>query len=129
MASGLSVTMIEAPLDLQRNLKVPANHYDACKAGNVATAGNAAGNTVDVLDLSGANKSPDPLPVGFTAKGIVALVFSVIAAFLGMAVIAWYGAAPLGTATQTAAEHMVAEADMRDEGVTPVATTTGAAKA
>jgi iron transport multicopper oxidase len=51
--------------------------------------GNAAGNTADVFDLSGENLSVPPLPEGFTARGIVALVFSCVAAFMGMAVLAW----------------------------------------
>jgi iron transport multicopper oxidase len=52
-------------------------------------------NTQDWFDLSNANVSPAPLPAGFTARGIVALVFSFIAAFLGMGVICWYGAADI----------------------------------
>ena len=51
--------------------------------------GNAAGNTIDVLDLKDQNKSVAPLPSGFIARGIVALVFSCVSAFLGMVVIAW----------------------------------------
>lgn len=90
--------MVEAPLDLQQNLKIPEDHYRACRDGNIPIEGNAAGNTVDLLDLRGANVSPDPLPAGFTTKGIVALVFSCLSAFLGVAVIAWYGAAPIGKA-------------------------------
>lgn len=81
--------MIEAPLELQQTLKVPQNHYDICNLDGVKTEGNAAGNTVDVFDLSKQNKSVAPLPAGFTAKGIVALVFSCAAAFLGIAVISW----------------------------------------
>jgi hypothetical protein len=93
--SGLVATFIESPLDLQKDLKIPADQYDACSAQGIATTGNAAGNTKDVFDLTGANVAPKPLPAGFTARGIVALVFSVIAAFLGMAVISWYGYQPL----------------------------------
>lgn len=111
MASGLAVTMIEAPLELQATLRVPKNHYDVCAAGNTPVIGNAAGNTKNYLDLTGANVSPKPLPSGFTAKGIVALVFSILAAFIGLAVIAWYGAAPMGEATQRAAEAVVAETE------------------
>ncbi|KAF2995226.1 hypothetical protein E8E13_002310 [Curvularia kusanoi] len=98
MASGLAITIVEAPLTLQAQLngKIPSDHLATCKAGNVATAGNAAGNTVDLLDLSGENRSPGPLPAGFTARGIVALVFSCISAFLGMGVIGWYGLKPVG---------------------------------
>jgi iron transport multicopper oxidase len=117
MASGLAVVMVEAPLELQSSLQVPKNHYDVCAAGNTPVVGNAAGNTKDYLDLTGANVSPKPLPAGFTAKGVVAMVFSVVAAFLGMAVIAWYGAVPLGESTQRAAEHIVAETTEGSESV------------
>lgn len=89
LATGLAATMIEAPLELQNTLQVPENHYDACRAAQRPYAGNAAGNTQDVLDLKGQNESVKPLPSGFTAGGIVALVFSCFSAFLGMAVIAW----------------------------------------
>lgn len=82
-------TFVEAPLEIQKTITIPSNHYDVCAAGATPTAGNAAGNTQDVLNLDGQNLSVAPLPSGFTAGGIVALVFSVIAAFLGMAVIAW----------------------------------------
>jgi iron transport multicopper oxidase len=89
LASGLVATMVEAPLDLQKTLKVPEDHLQVCRDSNTPFAGNAAGNTEDFFDLSGANTSPAPLPDGFTARGIVALVFSVVAAFLGLAVISW----------------------------------------
>lgn len=83
--------MVEAPLELQKTLTIPPDHYAACAAAAspTPTAGNAAANTKDVLDLTGQNLSIAPLPAGFTARGIVALVFSCIAAILGMAVIAW----------------------------------------
>lgn len=90
VASGLVATMVEAPDELQKSLKIPQDHLDACAAKNIPVAGNAAGNTVDFMNLKGENLPPAPLPAGFTAKGIVALVFSVLAAFLGMAVISWY---------------------------------------
>jgi hypothetical protein len=35
------------------------------------------------------------LPAAFIAKGIVALVFSCMSAFVGMAVITWYGPVPI----------------------------------
>lgn len=93
--------MIEAPLAIQDQLSnnIPADHWKVCEVGKVPTKGNAAGNTVDLLDLSGENKSPDELPAGFTARGIVALVFSCLSAFLGMAIIAWYGMKPVKTKT------------------------------
>lgn len=89
LASGLVATMVEAPTELQKTLTIPPNHYEVCAVGATPTVGNAAANTADPLDLDGQNLSPAPLPSGFTAKGIVALVFSCISAFLGMAVIAW----------------------------------------
>ncbi|KAF2396460.1 iron transport multicopper oxidase FET3 [Trichodelitschia bisporula] len=109
-ASGLIATMIESPLELQSSLTIPEDHYAACRAAKQPFKGNAAGNEKDFLDLKGANVSPKPLPAGFTARGIVALVFSIISAFLGMAAIAWYGAQPLGKGTEMAARGIVAEA-------------------
>lgn len=83
--------MVEAPLELQKTQTVPQGHLDVCAAASppTPTAGNAAANTKDLLNLEGQNLSVAPLPAGFTARGIVALVFSCVAAFLGMAVIAW----------------------------------------
>ncbi|KAF2010008.1 multicopper oxidase [Aaosphaeria arxii CBS 175.79] len=97
VASGLVATMIESPLSLQKQLAdgIPENHLDVCKSSRVPTAGNAAGNTVDLFDLAGENKAPGPLPAGFTPRGIVALVFSCVAAFVGVGVVAWYGVAPI----------------------------------
>ncbi|KAI8932891.1 hypothetical protein NX059_010368 [Plenodomus lindquistii] len=97
VASGLTATLIERPLDIQAQLsgKIPSDHLAACAAGNVPTAGNAAGNTKNLLDLTGENKSPGKLPAGFEARGIVALVFSCVAAFVGMGVIAGYGLRPI----------------------------------
>ena len=131
--------MIEAPLDLQKTLKVPQNHYDICRASNTQYLGNAAGNTIDAFNLDGQNESVPPLPAGFTARGVVALVFSCISAILGMAVIAWcvptrrlecytrsaagyslnetadvpfyrYGAAPISSAEVASAKKFIAKA-------------------
>ena len=91
--------MIEAPLALQAQLSssIPEDHWKVCEKGGVPTRGNAAGNTVDLLDLRGENKSPGTLPEGFTARGVVALVFSCLSAFAGMGVIGWYGLKPVKT--------------------------------
>ena len=89
LVSGLVATMIEAPLELQKTLTIPEDHFEVCRAQGVPYKGNAAGNTVNYLNLDGQNKMPAPLPAGFTARGIVALVFSAVSAFLGMAAIAW----------------------------------------
>lgn len=80
-------------MELQRRLTIPADHFAACAASDppMPTAGNAAANTMDMLDLTGANVSPAPLPAGFTIRGVIALVFSCIAALLGLIAISWYG--------------------------------------
>jgi iron transport multicopper oxidase len=93
--AGLIAIFVEAPADLQSALKVPQDQLDACKDLDIATSGNAAGNTKDPLDLSGANVPPGPIPNGFTSRGIVAMAFSSVAAILGMTVIVWYGMVPL----------------------------------
>lgn len=93
IVSGLSATFVEAPLELQKSLTIPKDHLDACLVNKIPTGGNAAGNTVDLLDLAGENTPPDPLPTGFTPRGIVAIVFSCVSGIVGVAVIAWYGLA------------------------------------
>ncbi|KAK1625520.1 Cupredoxin [Colletotrichum phormii] len=89
VTSGLLATFVEAPLEIQKSLTLPQNHLDACTAGNVPVSGNAAGNTKDLLDLSGQNAPPDPLPAGFTTRGIVAFVFSIISGVLGICVVCY----------------------------------------
>ncbi|RMZ70831.1 Iron transport multicopper oxidase FET3 [Pyrenophora seminiperda CCB06] len=98
VASGLTATMIEAPLSVQAQLQgnIPADHWKVCEDKGVPTKGNAAGNTLDFTDLRGENKAPGTIPSGFTARGIVALVFSCLSAFLGLGVIGWYGMRPVG---------------------------------
>lgn len=49
----------------------------------------------EVLNLEGASISPDPLPAGFTKGGVVALVFSCLAAVAGLAAVSWYGVGEL----------------------------------
>jgi iron transport multicopper oxidase len=87
--------MIEAPDLIPSRLNIPQDHYDVCKAAGVPSSGNAAANTEDFLDLSGQNKQQSFLPGGFTARGIVALVFSCVSAFLGIAFLVVYGLSDL----------------------------------
>jgi iron transport multicopper oxidase len=57
--AGLTATFIEAPTQLQQlKLAIPQNHYDTCKSLGIPTSGNAAGNTNNWLDLTGANTEP-----------------------------------------------------------------------
>ncbi|KAI9780633.1 MAG: hypothetical protein M1816_002794 [Peltula sp. TS41687] len=83
--------MVEAPDELQKSFTIPDDHLKVCNDLGIPTKGNAAGNTVNLLDLTGQTAPTSPLPAGFTARGIVALVFSILSALLGVIVIAWYG--------------------------------------
>jgi iron transport multicopper oxidase len=57
---GLTATIIEAPEALA-GLSIPDDNQAACKAQNIPIAGNAAGNTNNLTDLTGANTvSPYP---------------------------------------------------------------------
>ncbi|OTA57172.1 multicopper oxidase [Hypoxylon sp. EC38] len=110
VSSGLIATFVEAPLDLQNSLSIPQDHLDACAAADIPTAGNAAGNTANFLDLTGEPKPPDPLPAGFTTRGKVALAFSCLSGILGVIVVAWYGLAP-DAAAPAWAEQRLAETE------------------
>ncbi|OAA68799.1 multicopper oxidase [Niveomyces insectorum RCEF 264] len=100
LSSGLVATFVEAPAALREQQQalgpLPADHLAACAAGGVSTAGNAAGNTVDFLNLKGENAPPPALPDGFTPRGIVALVFSCVSGIAGVGVVAWYGLVAAG---------------------------------
>lgn len=119
--SGLILTFVEAPLQLQTQLtgKIPADHIDACKAQGMAYEGNAAGNTVNLLDTKYMNVSPAPLPAGFTPRGIVALTFSIITGLLGCATIVWYGLGELSQAERNKQEGKI-EAFAQQSGIAEV---------
>ncbi|KAK2589804.1 hypothetical protein QQS21_012520 [Conoideocrella luteorostrata] len=130
VVSGLIATFVEAPMELQKSITIPQDHLRVCQAGNVATQGNAAGNTKDLLDLSGQNAPPDPLPLGFTTRGIVALVFSCITGVLGVLVVAWYGMAqPIEDHPKPAGafirEHEVVDSDREPAHATNGTAATG----
>ncbi|OAG06621.1 multicopper oxidase [Paraphaeosphaeria sporulosa] len=93
VASGLIATFIEAPIELQKTAVIPPDHYNMCTRNKppVPTSGNAAGNVDDLLDLNGEPAPPPPLPAGFTIKGIIALVISILNGLIMVAMIAWYG--------------------------------------
>ncbi|KAL5890122.1 hypothetical protein ACKVWC_005338 [Pyricularia oryzae] len=55
---GLTATIIEAPERI-RGKTFPPDHMAACKVMGMPTAGNAAGNTVNVYDTSGYKEVPD----------------------------------------------------------------------
>jgi len=62
--AGLSATMIEAPLQLQQTQRIPQGHLQTCYADGTPTQGNAAGNTRNFLNLTGANTTPPQNPMG-----------------------------------------------------------------
>ncbi|KAK9475095.1 Cupredoxin [Dipodascopsis tothii] len=104
LAQGLALTLIEAPKQLQEQV-IPDDFINACKAGGFSYEGNAAGTT-DWLDLTSQNKAPGTIAAGFTARGIVALVFSCVSAFVGMGFIAWYGSTELKATEAEVAEYL-----------------------
>jgi iron transport multicopper oxidase len=92
LSSGLAMLMIEAPTQMQERMTIPQEHFDVCKAAGIPYEGNAAGRTGErLLDLSGVPSQPGWIPGGFTARGIVAMSFSVFSAFLGIVFIIAYG--------------------------------------
>lgn len=110
--SGLVATIVEAPLALQDTVTIPNDHYAACAASHppTPTVGNAAARTDDLLNVDGQNLPPPPLPAGFTTRGIIALIFSTAAAFVGMAAVAWYGMGELSVLELENAKKRIAEA-------------------
>lgn len=95
LLQGLAMVMIEDPLAIQEKQSFTDNYLDMCDKSGVKTSGNAAGNSEDFLDMRGENVQVKPLPDGFTARGIVALVFSFVAGILGCAAIGYYGMADI----------------------------------
>ncbi|RAK74980.1 ferro-O2-oxidoreductase [Aspergillus fijiensis CBS 313.89] len=124
LAQGLAMTFVEAPALVQERLTIPADHWEVCRAAGVPDEGNAAANTVDYLDLTGQNAQPAWLPAGFTARGIIALVFSCVSAVVGMGFITMYGLSDLKfTETELgmgelAVTDEVAMTEFREEPVT-----------
>ncbi len=94
MLQGLEATFIESPFEIQAKQHVPADSYANCRAQGLPIKGNAVGNTgARIMDLTGEDLPPPSLPAGFTAKGIVAMVFCVLSAFLGCGSLVLYGLA------------------------------------
>lgn len=59
--AGLAATFIEAPLELQKQQTLPREWNDNCKDQAFPIAGNAAGNTKNYTDLTGAPTLPGVL--------------------------------------------------------------------
>lgn len=111
LLQGLALVIIEDPVNLRKQQTLTQNWKNTCDALGSAYVGNAAGVTDDFLDLSQANVQPKPLPSGFTARGIVALVFSCIAGILGCVVIGIYG---MADAPPNLTEKVAAELNLNE---------------
>ena len=60
VAAGLTVTLVEDPLSIQQNQKIPQDGYQLCQAqpGKYMTQGNAVGATSgNVSDTTGSNSA------------------------------------------------------------------------
>jgi len=58
------LTFVESPDILQQTLRIPSDHLHACQQLGIPTKGNAAGNTKNYLDLTGAPTIPPKDPHG-----------------------------------------------------------------
>jgi iron transport multicopper oxidase len=112
---GLALIFIEDPMGIQEDERqaFTPDFINSCKKNGIDMEGNAAGNSKDFLDLSGQNLQQKALPSGFTARGIVALVFSCIAAFLGLAAISFYGMADIKNVEERVARDL--DIDLTDD--------------
>ena len=114
---GLAIVLIEDPEGIQKqeSQQITDNHKEICEKVGVPWEGNAAGNTENYLDLKGENVQHKRLPTGFTAKGIVALVFSCIAGVLGLVAISYYGMTDIKNVEQRVARDL--DVDLDDDDV------------
>ncbi|KGU25593.1 iron transport multicopper oxidase FET3 [Candida albicans P57055] len=114
---GLAIVLIEDPEAIQKNSSqhLTDNHKQICEKVGVSWEGNAAANSNNYLDLKGENIQVKRLPTGFTARGIVALVFSCIAAFLGIAAIAYYGMNDIEDVEERVARDLDVDLDEENE--------------
>ena len=113
---GLAIVLVEDPLTLQqtKSQQLTENHKDICRKAGIPLEGNAAANAENFLDLTGENIQQKRLPTGFTARGIVALVFSCVAGILGLAAIAFYGMQDITDVEERVARDL--DVDLDEEG-------------
>lgn len=51
--AGMAATIVEAPIQLQQlGIEIPQDHLDSCRAMNLSTSGNCAGNTQNLDDTA-----------------------------------------------------------------------------
>lgn len=121
MMQGLALTFIEDPITLQQNETLTENYLQVCNAAGIKTEGNAAANSDDFFDLTGENVQVAPLPEGFTARGIVALVFSCIAGLLGCIAIGYYGMQDIPDVEERVARDLGVDLEEEEEGPSALA--------
>ncbi|EGW30288.1 uncharacterized protein SPAPADRAFT_63134 [Spathaspora passalidarum NRRL Y-27907] len=111
---GLAILLVEDPIGIQNDPRqqLNDNSKQICEKAGVPWEGNAAGNNTDFLVLTGENVQHAPLPAGFTARGIVALVFSCIAGILGVTCIAIYGMSDVNE--EKVAQDLDVDVDMEE---------------
>ncbi|CAX40996.1 iron transport multicopper oxidase precursor, putative [Candida dubliniensis CD36] len=116
---GLAIQLIEDPQNIQKNSsqQITDNHKQICEKVGISWEGNAAANTKDYLDLKGENVQHKRLPTGFTARGIVALVFSCIAGVLGLATIAYYGMNDIKDVEERVARDLDVDLDEEEDEI------------
>lgn len=95
LLQGLALTLIEDPIGIRENEEPLSDTWKNVCTSCGGFVGNAANNTEDFFNLQGENVQVKPLPAGFTARGIVALVFSCISGVLGCVAIGIYGMADI----------------------------------
>ncbi|KAG7191864.1 ferroxidase fet3 [Scheffersomyces spartinae] len=118
LQQGLAFVLVEAPLQIQETetQHLTEGSIRICKnSNNGLYEGNAAGNKDNFLDLKGENVQHKPLPAGFTARGIVALVFSCLAGILGLVAITYYGLSDLKNVEMDLIKDLNVELDGLDE--------------
>jgi iron transport multicopper oxidase len=62
LEAGLAAMIVEDPSSLQKHQKIPEAWKTQCQSQGFPIAGNAAGNTQNYTDLTGANTVAPPLP-------------------------------------------------------------------
>ncbi|CAK9440231.1 uncharacterized protein LODBEIA_P43310 [Lodderomyces beijingensis] len=113
---GLAIILVEDPLALQNeeSQQLTENHKQICSKNGVQVEGNAAAS-MDFLDLSAQNVQEKRLPTGFTARGIVALVFSCVAGVLGLVAISFYGMQDIDDVEERVARDLDVDLDEDDD--------------
>ncbi|KAJ2160101.1 ferroxidase fet3 [Coemansia sp. RSA 552] len=89
MEGGLSMLIIEAPLQMQEKLDVPKQILEQCEAAGIPTKGNAVGR--EGLDLEGVPAGPYLYPLGWTRRAKGAMAGCIISVLVGFSAIIWYG--------------------------------------